>query len=125
VGIIVRRDRELLLARRAGTHGSGTWSTPGGHLDFGEDPAACAAREAEEETGVTIGPARFVGVTNDVFEAEGKHYVTLWFEAEHESGEAAALATGELDAVGWFADDDLPASLFPPLLKLLAGQTLV
>lgn len=27
------------------------WELPGGYLDPGEDPAACAAREAEEETG--------------------------------------------------------------------------
>jgi len=124
VGIVVRRERELLLVRRAGTHGSGTWSTPGGHLDYGEDPAACAAREAEEETGVSVGPASFAGVTNDLFETEGKHYVTLWFEAEHESGDAAALADDELDAVGWFPEDALPEPLFPPLVKLLAGRTL-
>lgn len=124
VGIVVRREGELLLVRRAGTHGSGTWSTPGGHLDFGEDPAACAAREAEEETGVRIGPARLIGVTNDVFEREAKHYVTLWFEAEHESGEAAALAKDELDVVGWFAEDELPEPLFPPLQKLVEGRTL-
>jgi 8-oxo-dGTP diphosphatase len=124
VGIVVRRDRELLLVRRAGTHGSGTWSTPGGHLDFGEDPAVCGAREAEEETGVAIGPARLIGITNDVFDEEGKHYVTLWFEAQHESGEAEPLARGELDAVGWFREDALPEPLFPPLLKLLEGRTL-
>ena len=124
VGIVVRRERELLLVRRAGTHGAGTWSTPGGHLDYGEDPAACAGREAAEETGVSIGPARFAGVTNDVFDAEGKHYVTLWFEAELESGNAAALAEHELDAVGWFDEDALPEPLFPPLVRLLAGRTL-
>jgi 8-oxo-dGTP diphosphatase len=124
VGIVVRRDRELLLVRRAGSHGSGTWSTPGGHLDFGEDPAVCGAREAKEETGVGIGPVRFVGVTNDVFEEEGKHYVTLWFEAEHAAGEAEPLAQNELDAVGWFHEDDLPEPLFPPLVELLARRTL-
>jgi 8-oxo-dGTP diphosphatase len=84
----------------------------------------CGAREAEEETGVQVGPVRFVGVTNDVFEPEGKHYVTLWFEAERESGEAAPVARDELDAVGWFHEDDLPEPLFPPLVKLLEGRTL-
>lgn len=124
VGIVVRRERQLLLVRRAGSHGAGTWSTPGGHLDYGEDPAVCAAREAEEETGVSIGPAHFAGVTNDVFEPEGRHYVTLWFEAEHEAGAAAVLAKDELDAVAWFDEDALPEPLFPPLVKLLAGETL-
>lgn len=124
VGIAVRRQGELLLVRRAGPHGAGTWSTPGGHLDFGEEPAACAAREAEEETGVAISPARFAGVTNDVFAEAGKHYITLWFESEHKSGEAEPVALDELDAVGWFPADSLPEPLFPPLLKFLNGETL-
>jgi 8-oxo-dGTP diphosphatase len=124
VGIVVRRERELLLVRRAGTHGSGAWSTPGGHLDFGEDPATCAAREAAEETGVAIGAARLIGVTNDMFEKEEEHYITLWFEAEHQSGDPAALADYELDAVGWFREDALPETLFLPLRNLLEGRTL-
>ena len=31
---------------RQGEHGAGSWSTPGGHLDFGASPQACAARES-------------------------------------------------------------------------------
>ena len=122
VGVVVRRGDELLLVRRMGAHGAGTWSTPGGHLDFGEDPARCAAREAEEETGVTIGAARFLGVTNDVFADHAKHYVTLWFGAEHEAGEASRLASHELDEVAWFREDALPERLFPPLQRLLEGR---
>ncbi|GAB2860893.1 hypothetical protein GCM10027026_08430 [Myroides odoratimimus subsp. xuanwuensis] len=30
------------------------WGLPGGHLDEGEDPEACAYRELEEETGVRL-----------------------------------------------------------------------
>jgi ADP-ribose pyrophosphatase YjhB (NUDIX family) len=52
VGIIVRRHGEVLLLRRSGSHGSGGWSTPGGHLDHGQRLEDCAAREALEETGV-------------------------------------------------------------------------
>jgi 8-oxo-dGTP diphosphatase len=62
-------------------------------------------------------------VANDVFAEEARHYVTLWFEAEHESGEPLPLAGEELDAVGWFHEDALPEPLFPPLLNLLEGST--
>jgi 8-oxo-dGTP diphosphatase len=124
VGCVVRRGSQLLLVRRRGAHGHGTWSTPGGNLDFGEAPAACAMREVEEETGATVTQPSFVGVTNDVFADDGKHYVTLWFEAEHAGGDPQALAADELTEAGWFEEEGLPSPLFPPLLNLLEGRTL-
>ena len=122
VGCMVRRGGELLLIRRRGAHAEGTWSSPGGSLDFAEEPAACAARESQEETGVEVGVPRFVGVTNDVFEAEGTHYVTLWFEAEHVRGEAVVRATDELSEVAWFREDVFPKPLFLPLRNFLDGR---
>lgn len=68
VGVVIRRGGQLLLQRRLNVHGEGTWSTPGGHLDFGESPVDCAVREAAEETGLRIASPRFLGVTNDVFD---------------------------------------------------------
>jgi 8-oxo-dGTP diphosphatase len=38
VGVIITRDDQVLLLKRKNVHGSGCWSTPGGHLDFGETP---------------------------------------------------------------------------------------
>lgn len=124
VGVVVRRAGEVLLVRRRNVHGDGTWSTPGGHLDFGESPADCACREAREETGVRVAPPRFLGATNDVFAVEGRHYVTLWFEAELAEGEAKPLAAHELSDARWFPEGELPEPLFPPLRRLLAGDTL-
>lgn len=122
VGLLVRRDAELLLVLRRGTHGDGTWSTPGGNLEYGEDPADCAVREAREETGVEVGEPRFVGITNDVLEEEGLHYVTLWYEADHRAGDGEPVAQYELAEARWFEEDDLPTPLFAPLRHLLAGE---
>ena len=38
------------------------WELPGGHCQGDEEPAGCAAREAEEETGLSITIAGLVGV---------------------------------------------------------------
>jgi 8-oxo-dGTP diphosphatase len=62
IGCIVVRDGKLLLVRNR----RGFWSTPGGHLDFGESPDVCAVREVFEETGVRVANVEFVAVTNDV-----------------------------------------------------------
>jgi 8-oxo-dGTP diphosphatase len=124
VGCVIRRDSELLLVRRQGSHGDGTWSTPGASLDFGEEPAECAVREVAEETGVEVSAPRFVGVTNDLFADDEKHYVTLWFEAEYAGGEPRALASDEVSEVAWFQEDRLPEPLFLSLESLFAGRTL-
>jgi 8-oxo-dGTP diphosphatase len=67
---------------------------------------------------------RFVGVTNDLFADDEKHYVTLWFEAEYAGGEPRALASDEVSEVAWFQEDRLPEPLFLSLESLFAGRTL-
>ena len=119
VACLVVRDGKVLLMRRRGSHGAGTWCPPGGHLDFGESLAACAAREAAEETGLEVTNLRFVGVTEDLFPESRKHYVTLWMAADAATGDPVVAAPGEMDRVGWFDPAALPHPLFLSLENLL------
>ncbi|RPI91210.1 MAG: NUDIX domain-containing protein [Chloroflexi bacterium] len=116
--IIITKDDKVLLMKRKGPHGHGTWSTPGGHLDFGETPEACAAREAKEEVGLDVVDVRFRAVTNDFFEKEGKHYITMWMDGKS-TGEPAIASEREISEIGWFAWDALPGPLFLPLENLV------
>jgi 8-oxo-dGTP diphosphatase len=122
VGVLVERGDEVLLVLRQGAHGAATWSSPGGHLDPGESLEQCAIRETEEETGVSVVAVRFLAITNDVFEAEGRHYLTVWMAARYHEGEPRVHAPDEVARVGWFRWDALPAPLFLPLQNLLAGR---
>src|SRR5215207_4759032 len=92
VGIIITKDDQVLLMKRKGIHGQGTWSTPGGHLDFGETPEQCAAREAKEEVGLDVVDIRFRSITNDIFETSGKQYITIWMEGKSTLGEPIIAA---------------------------------
>jgi len=49
--LLVVDDRVLLMRRHRFVIDRWVWELPGGYCDDGEDIAACAAREAEEETG--------------------------------------------------------------------------
>ena len=124
VGVLIERGERVLLIRRGGPHGGGTWSTPGGHLDYGETPDQCAIRETAEEVGVRLARAVFHGLTNDIFPDSGRHYITIWMRGEiaPDSPEARIAAPDELDAVGWYAWDALPEPLFLPLAQLVAGR---
>ncbi|EFH86414.1 nucleotide triphosphate diphosphatase NUDT15 [Ktedonobacter racemifer] len=120
VGVIIRNDDQVLLMKRQNSHGDGTWSMPGGHLEYGESPEECAIREAEEEVGVQITDLTFRTITNDIFEEEGKHYVTIWMEGTYASGEARVNSAREMSEVGWFSWSDLPTPRFLPLEHLLS-----
>ena len=66
VGVFVFKDGKFVMGCRRGAHGEGSWSVPGGHLEYGETPEETAAREVMEEIGVKIKNIRFGGITNDI-----------------------------------------------------------
>jgi len=120
--MIITKEDKVLLMKRKGSHGKGTWSTPGGHLEFGETLEECAAREAKEEVGVEVIDVRFRAVTNDIFEETGKHYITVWMEGKP-VGEPFIAAEREVEEIGWFAWDSLPEPLFLTLENLVKGNS--
>lgn len=114
----------VLVGRRKGSHGAGTWQLPGGHLEMGEEFEACAAREVEEETGLRcdtdFGKLRLATVTNDVMAAEKKHYVTVFMQADRLSDtEARVLEPNKCDGWEWKALADVPEPRFIPLQNLI------
>ena len=66
---------------RLGSHGSGSFALPGGHLELGESFEDCARREVLEETGLHLGAVWFETAINSIFSAES-HYVTIFMRSE-------------------------------------------
>jgi 8-oxo-dGTP diphosphatase len=121
VAALIWKDGRVLLLQRRNVRGAGTWSTPGGHLEYGESLEECARRETREEVGVEVGPLHFRALTNDVFPAPAKHFITIWMEGEYLSGEPHAAAEDEVGEVGWFSLEAPPQPLFLPIENLLKG----
>ena len=120
VGVLIFRGGRVLLGLRRGSHGEGTWAPPGGHLEFGETPEACARREVLEETGLALGELSRGPYTVDAFPEAGRHYVTLFVIAESAQGEPRAMEPEKTAAWEWHAWSALPAPLFAPLASLRA-----
>ncbi|MFB7331341.1 NUDIX domain-containing protein [Streptomyces adustus] len=98
----------VLLGRRSDT---GKWSVIGGIPEPGEQPAACAVREVEEETAVRCVVERVVLVQalTPVTYANGDmcQYMDITFRCRAVGGEARVNDDESLD-VGWFEVDALP-----------------
>jgi 8-oxo-dGTP pyrophosphatase MutT (NUDIX family) len=56
--VVTDQDRVLLIWRHRFITNTWTWEIPLGGIEPGEEPAAAAARETEEETGWRPGPLR-------------------------------------------------------------------
>jgi 8-oxo-dGTP diphosphatase len=119
-------DLQILLLKRAGSHGAGTWSVPGGWIDFGEESSAAAVRECLEETGLRATHIKPCGVTEDFFEADGKHCVTLWHRGIVPPGsEPQFTEPDKVTEFRWVAPGDrLPEPLFLPLKHFLEDNVL-
>ncbi len=115
VGVVVIKDKKVLLGKRRGSHGEGAWSFPGGHLEFGESWEQCALRETGEETGIQIGDLRFITATNDLFPRENRHYVTIFLKAAYRSGVLTVMEPDKCERWEWFSSDALPEPLFIPI----------
>ena len=112
VGVLVRRNGKILMGERKASHGSGTWCPPGGHLEYGESFEECAQREVREETGLEIENIQFGAVTNDIFEKEQKHYVTIIMIADGLRDNPEVTEPDKWGRWEWFEWEKLPEPVF-------------
>ena len=119
VGVIIIKDGKILLGKRKNAHGEGSWGFPGGHLEFNEEVEDCAVREVKEETGISMKNIRKGTFTNDIFEKEEKHYVTLFIISDFASGEVKVMEPEKCERWDWFEWNKLPQPLFMPIQNLL------
>lgn len=119
VAVFIFKDGSFLMQQRTGAHGAGSWSVPGGHLEFGESFEDTAKREVAEETGLEITNIRFGAITNDYFVAEDKHYVTVWMMSDWLSGTPKIMEPDKCISQKWRTFETLPSPLFLPWQQLL------
>jgi len=119
IGVCIINDGKVLLGKRKNSHGDGSWSFPGGHLEMYETWEGCAEREVLEETNLRIKKIKFASVTNDIFPEEEKHYITIFLIADYYSGELKTMEPEKCTDWGWFRWDNLPQPLFRPIINLI------
>lgn len=127
VGMVVHRYGKILMGLRKGSHGAGTWSFPGGHMEFGEQPVQTAQRELYEETGLCCSQSdiRTLAVcpyVSTVFK-EGKHHITLFFEAYLALGEPELREPTKCERWEWVSAQSPPLPLFGDIEHVLSHMT--
>jgi 8-oxo-dGTP diphosphatase len=111
VGLAILRDGKLLLCKRMKAPEAGHWNIVGGKVDHMERAEIAARREAEEETGLSIGPIRYLGITEQLIEADRQHWISLLYVTDDTSGDPQLTEPDKLSEISWFDLDDLPQPL--------------
>ncbi len=107
--VLVEQDGRVLLVRRVNEPFRGLWTLPAGFVDADEDPAIAAAREALEETGLTIRVTKVLQVIAGREHPRGADFVIV-YAAEVVSG--TLRAADDADKADWFERSDLPPLAF-------------
>lgn len=119
-GVIVEQDAHVLLVHCVQAARYDFWVAPGGGVQGCESLAEAAAREAFEETGLTVRPGRLVYI-EELFDP-GTRYCKFWHLGEAIGGDmdvshAEAVAEGIVE-VAWLSRADIAKrTVFPLLLN--------
>ncbi len=115
VVVFTIRDGRLsiLLVKRANAPYQGNWALPGGFLDIDEDLDTCAARELQEETGISglYLEQLYTFGTTDRDPRERVISVT-YYALIPQDALAVPRAASDASAVGWHDVERLPALAF-------------
>jgi 8-oxo-dGTP diphosphatase len=127
VGVMIFSNGKVLLGKRHDDpqkassllHGEGTWTMPGGKLDFGESFEQGACREVFEETGIKLSEEKLkvISVSNDI--VEDAHFITIGLFCDNFNGEPKVMEPDEIVEWKWFLLNDLPGKIFFPSEKIL------
>jgi ADP-ribose pyrophosphatase YjhB (NUDIX family) len=106
VSASIFRAGQILLVRRARAPAKGSYSLPGGRVEFGEALHEALTREVDEETGLAIDIVGLAG-WREVLPAQAGagHYVIISFTARWRAGEPRL--NDELDDFQWRDPDAL------------------
>jgi len=109
VAVLLERDGQVLLVRRANEPFRGLWTLPAGFVNASEDPAEAAARECAEETGLVVKITGILDIHAGREHPRGSDFI-IFYRGQVEGG--MLLADDDADAVEWFERGSLPGLAF-------------
>jgi len=119
VTAFILRDGKVLVGKRIGSIGSGTWCIPGGRMKFGEELHECAKREILEETGLKIKNLRLGTVVNNYSIRDRWHYTSICYIADYASGNVRVMEPDRCLEWRWVKWNNLPKPLFAPMKTMI------
>ena len=111
VGVVILRDRRILLEKRKNDPGKGKWSIPGGIVELGENIEETVIREVKEETGLNVENPEHIDIVDNITKDEkGQikyHFVIIDYSVKLKGGKPEAASDAE--ELRWVKFEDVEA----------------
>ena len=130
---VIVKDGQILLARiAAGYPGAGSWTLPGGGIDWGEHPQDALHRELYEETGLAGEVISLLGIDSIHLERRrngklvGFHAVRIIYHVDAEGEPVVTELDGSVSESRWMSLEETvevpTVELVKRALEMLAAQ---
>ena len=121
-GLVFNDNNELLMIFRRGK-----WDLPKGKLDEDESIEACAVREVQEETGLSVELQNFIGLTYheyfDKYLQQDVRKETHWFKMHAPDAQQLVPQTEEdIEEIEWVDKKDIAEKLnnsYPNIVEII------
>ena len=111
--VLFSRDRKrVLLIKRDREPFKGRWALPGGFIGIKEELKDAAARELEEETGVTGVELKQVHAFDTLGRDPRGRVITVAYSGVADPGSVEVRAASDAREARWFDIDNLPSLTF-------------
>jgi len=107
---LITRSSEILLCRCASyLPEGGSWTLPGGGIEFGEDPEDAMIREVLEETGLVVESTGLAGIDSITGEEPDRFYhsIRILYSTSLIGGALRNEVQGSTDLCQWYSLDSL------------------
>lgn len=95
----------------------GTWTMPGGNIEYGEDFEDAAIREGLEEANIILKDLEVICIQTD--KNEHAHYISVGMKTSNFDGVPTVMEPDEIVRWEWFNLDTLPNNIFSPSKKTI------
>lgn len=126
VGVVVRKENQVLLIRRNREPSKGLWTFPGGAVELGEGVREAAQREVCEETGLEVEIGEVAAVIDSIHHDEQGavryHYVIVDFYGRPMGGQLQA--GDDVSEVRWVSREEAEALPMPQVAQTMVRELL-
>lgn len=123
--ILINEAGKILMGKRnndvdkadSEMHEEGTWTLPGGNIEYGETFFEAGIREIKEETNLDAKDLEVICVQTDM--NQYAHYISVGMICKNFSGIIRVMDSEEIIKWDWFSLDSLPSNIFSASKKTI------